>query len=47
MQVLQIPALHDRLFAIMLPQHRDRTPDLAADLARIKSRLEAGIHHAE
>ena len=47
MQVLQIPAFYDRLFATMLPQHRDRTPDLAADLGRIKSRLEASIHNAE
>lgn len=47
MQVLQIPALYDRLFAAMLPQHRDRTADLAADLGRIKSRLEASIHNAE
>jgi uncharacterized protein YndB with AHSA1/START domain len=47
MQVLQIPAFYDRLFATILPQHRDRTPDLAADLGRIKSRLEASIHNAE
>jgi len=31
----------------MLPQHRDRTPDLEADLGHIKSRLEASIHNAE
>jgi uncharacterized membrane protein len=41
MQILQIPALYDRLFAAMLPQHRDRTSDLEADLNRIKARLEA------
>lgn len=41
MQVLQIPGLYDRLFAAMLPAHRDRTADLEADLARIKTRLEA------
>lgn len=41
MQVLQIPALYDWLFAAMLPQHRDRTADLEADLVRIKARLEA------
>jgi uncharacterized protein YndB with AHSA1/START domain len=40
MQVLQIPGLYDRLFAAMLPQHRDRTADLEADLNRIKARLE-------
>ena len=41
MQVLQIPGLHDRLFAAMLPAHRDRTADLQADLGRMKTRLEA------
>lgn len=41
MQVLHIPALYDWLFAAMLPQHRDRTADLEADLGRIKARLEA------
>lgn len=41
MQVLQIPGLYDRLFAAMLPAHRDRTADLEADLGRIKARLEA------
>lgn len=41
MQVLQIPVLYDRLFAAVLPQHRDRTADLEADLGRIKTRLEA------
>lgn len=46
MRVLQIPAVYDRLFAAMLPQHRDRTPDLAADLARIKAHLEASLHNA-
>ena len=40
MQVLQISGLYDRLFAAMLPQHRDRTADLEADLNRIKVRLE-------
>lgn len=47
MQVLEIPAFYDRLFAAMLPQHRDRTPDLAADLVRIKSRLEASANDRE
>lgn len=42
MQVLHIPSLYDRLFAAMLPQHRDRTADLQADLRRIKTRVEAG-----
>jgi len=46
MQVLQIPAFYDRLFALMLPQHRDRTGDLKADLGRMKSRLEAHAHPA-
>jgi len=40
MQVLQIPALYERLFATMLPQHRDRTSDLQGDLQRIKERIE-------
>jgi uncharacterized protein YndB with AHSA1/START domain len=47
MQVLQIPGLYDRMFATFLPQHRDRTADLQADLARIKAwleqRTEAGV----
>lgn len=42
MQILQIFGLYDRLFAAMLPQHRDRTADLEGDLGRIKTRLEAG-----
>jgi len=41
MQVLQIPTMYDVLFAAMLPQHRDRTADLEADLFRIKQRVEA------
>ena len=41
MQVLHIPVFHDRLFATMLPQHRDRTADLRADLERIKVTLES------
>lgn len=40
MQVLKIPGLYDRAFALMLPQHRDRTPDLEADLQRIKAHVE-------
>lgn len=40
MHVLKIPAAYDRLFAIVLPQHRDRTSDLAADLERIKQQIE-------
>jgi len=46
MQVLQIPAFYDRLFAAMLPAHRDRTADLKADLGRIKTRIEAHVHPA-
>lgn len=41
MQVLKIPALHERMFVLILPQHKDRTPDLEADLQRIKARIEA------
>lgn len=40
MQVLQIPGFHDRLFAAMLPQHRDRSAELQADLQRIKTTVE-------
>ena len=46
MQVLHIPGFHDWLFATLLPQHRDRTPDLQADLHRIKTSLEAGSETA-
>lgn len=41
MQILRIPALHERLFATMFPQHRDRTPDLESDLERIKTAVES------
>lgn len=41
MRVLHIPGLHERLFALVLPQHRDRTADLEGDLHRIKERLES------
>ena len=46
MHVLQIPGFYDRLFALMLPAHRDRSADLAADLARIKTRLETNTDAA-
>ncbi len=46
MQVLHIPGIYDRLFATMLPQHRDRTADLQADLQRIKTKIEAGTEAA-
>jgi hypothetical protein len=36
----EIPPLYDRVFATMLPQHRDRTSDLQGDLERIKERIE-------
>lgn len=42
MQVLKMPALHDRVFAIVLPQHRDRRAELRADLARVQVAIEAG-----
>lgn len=41
MRVLHIPGFHERLFATMLPQHRDRTADLQGDLGRIKEGIEA------
>lgn len=41
MHIAQIPGLHEGLFAMMLPQHQDRTADLEGDLARIRERLEA------
>jgi len=46
MQVLNIPGLYDRMFALMLPQHRDRTPDLEADLQRIKAHVEQQMRSA-
>jgi uncharacterized protein YndB with AHSA1/START domain len=41
MRILHIPGGYERLFAVMLPQHRDRTADLEGDLRRIKERLES------
>jgi uncharacterized protein YndB with AHSA1/START domain len=41
MRILHIPCGYERLFAVMLPQHRDRTADLEGDLRRIKERLES------
>jgi uncharacterized protein YndB with AHSA1/START domain len=41
MRILHIPGRYERLFAVMLPQHRDRTADLEGDLRRIKERLES------
>ena len=41
MHVLKIPAVYDRLFAIVLPQHRDRTNDLVTDLERLKQQIES------
>ena len=41
MQVVHCPAFHDRVFATMFPQHRDRKADLQADLQRIKHTVEA------
>jgi uncharacterized membrane protein len=41
-RILQLPGLYERLFALMLPQHHDRTADLEGDLRRIKERVEAG-----
>jgi uncharacterized protein YndB with AHSA1/START domain len=36
MRILHIPGPYESLFAIILPQHRDRTADLEGDLLRIK-----------
>lgn len=41
MKVLHIPALHDRVFALVLPQHKDRSAELQADLNRIKQAAES------
>lgn len=41
MRILHIPGLHERLFALTLPQHRDRTADLESDLCRIEVRLKS------
>lgn len=40
MRIRHLPDRYERLFALMLPQHRDRTADLQADLQRIKKLLE-------
>jgi hypothetical protein len=40
MQVLHISALSERLVATMLPQRRDWTADLQADLGCIKTTVE-------
>ena len=40
MRILQIPGRYERLFALVLPQHRDRTADLQADLDRVRERIE-------
>lgn len=47
MRILRLSALHERTYAIMLPQHHDRTADLQADLGRMKDWIErasAGHH---
>ena len=41
MRILHVPGPYERLYALTLPQHRDRTADLEGDLRRIKQRLEA------
>ena len=46
MRILHIPRLYERGFAIALPQHRDRTSDLQADLRRIAHSLETAASHA-
>lgn len=40
MHIVHIPALYERMFAVLLPQHRDRTADLQGDLLRIKECIE-------
>lgn len=40
MRIRHIPFGYEQLFALMLPQHRDRTADLQADVQRLKERLE-------
>lgn len=41
MHIVHIPALYERMFALLLPPHRDRTADLEGDLLRIKAVVEA------
>jgi hypothetical protein len=36
MRILHIPGPYENRFAIILPQHRDRTADLEGDLLRVK-----------
>ena len=40
--VLTIPRLMERLIWLVMPAHRDRTTDLAEDLARLKDVVESG-----
>jgi uncharacterized protein YndB with AHSA1/START domain len=40
--VLTIPRLMERLIWLVMPAHRDRTADLAEDLARLKDVVESG-----
>ncbi len=41
-QVLILPRLMERLLWLAMPAHRDRTADLADDLARLKGVVESG-----
>jgi hypothetical protein len=41
-RVLRAPAFHDRLFAVVIPAHRDRDAGLADDLRRIGEVARAG-----
>jgi hypothetical protein len=36
MRILHIPGPYESLFAIILPQHRDRSADREGDLLRVK-----------
>jgi uncharacterized protein YndB with AHSA1/START domain len=41
-EILRLSKAMEGLFNILMPAHRDRTADLAADLGRLKSLVEAG-----
>jgi uncharacterized protein YndB with AHSA1/START domain len=46
-RVLQIPSLMEWAIGVAMPAHRDRTADLADDLARLKSVIEQPIPSRE
>jgi hypothetical protein len=45
-EVLKLPRLMEWFIWVAMPAHRDRTADLAEDLARLKVVVESGDRHA-